>query len=138
MIQRLINWLALTPTERNVILFLTLTLVVGAAIRYYQASVPQNRQFDYTSVDSTFAVFQKRLASDSIRQAEGALKRVVNINRATKAELTTLPGIGDALADRIIRQREEQGAFETISDVQKIKGISKKKFEKLKPLIAVQ
>jgi competence protein ComEA len=138
MIQRLINWLALTRTERNVILFLTLTLVVGAAIRSYQDAFPPNRQFDYASVDSTFAVFQKRLASDSIRQEEGTSSRVININLATKAELTSLPGIGDALADRIIRQREEQGEFETISDLQKIKGISKKKFDKLKPLIAVQ
>jgi competence protein ComEA len=138
MIQRLINWLALTPTERNVILFLALTLVVGAAIRFYQETVPPNRQFDYTALDSTFAVFQKRLASDSIRQEEGASNRVVNINMATKSELTVLPGIGDVLADRIIRQREEQGEFETISDLQKVKGISKKKFEKLKPFIAVQ
>ncbi|MCX6142981.1 MAG: helix-hairpin-helix domain-containing protein [Ignavibacteriales bacterium] len=138
MIQRLINWLALTPTERNVILFLTLTLVIGAAIRFYQERISPDRQFDYASVDSTFAVFQKRVTSDSLRQNEGASNRVVNINMATKAELTSLPGIGDVLADRIIRQREEQGEFETISELQKVKGISKKKFEKLKPLIAVQ
>ena len=138
MIQRLINWLALTPTERNVILFLTLTLVIGAAIRFYQERFSPNRQFDYTSVDSTFAVFQKRVASDSLHQNEGASNRVVNINIATKAELTNLPGIGGVLADRIIRQREEQGEFESISELQKVKGISKKKFEKLKPLIAVQ
>ena len=138
MIQRLINWLALTPTERNVILFLTLTLVIGAAIRFYQERISPDRQFDYTSVDSTFAVFQKRVASDSIRREQGGPNRIININVATKAELTSLPGIGDVLADRIIRQREEQGEFESISELQKVKGISKKKFEKLKPLIAVQ
>jgi comEA protein len=137
MIHRLINWLALTPTERNVILFLTLTLVIGAAIRFYQDSVPSNRQFDYSAIDSTFAVFQKRVASDSVHQEMSASNRV-NINMATKTELTSLPGIGDVLADRIIRQREEQGEFETIADLQRVKGISKKKFEKLKPLIAVE
>jgi comEA protein len=138
MIQRLINWLALTPMERNVILFLTLTLVIGAAIRFYQEKISPDRQFDYRSVDSTFALFQKSVKSDSIRQHEGSSNRIVNINVATKAELTALPGIGDVLADRIIRQRDEQGEFETISELQNIKGISKKKFEKLKPLIAVQ
>ena len=137
MIHRLINWLALTPTERNVILFLTLTLVIGAAIRFYQDSVPSNRQFDYSAIDSTFAVFRKRVASDSVHQEMSASNRV-NINMATKTELTSLPGIGDVLADRIIRQREEQGEFETIADLQRVKGISKKKFEKLKPLIAVE
>ena len=138
MIQRLINWLSLTPTERNVILFLTLTLVIGAAIRFYQDAYPPNRQFDYSAVDSSFAVFQKRMPSDSLRREASEPNRLVNINLATKAELTGLPGIGDVLADRIISQREEQGGFETISDLQKIKGISKKKLDKLKPLIAVQ
>lgn len=138
MILRLISWPALTPMERNVILFLTLTLMVGAAIRFCQETVPPNRQFDYTAVDSTFAVFQKRVASDSIRQEGGAANRIANINSAPKAELTSLPGIGDVLADRIIRQREERGEYETISDLQKIKGISKKGFERLKQLIAIQ
>jgi len=121
-----------------VILFLTLTLVIGAAIRFYQETISPDRQFDYSSVDSTFAVFQKRVTSDSLRLNEGASNRVININIATKAELTSLPGIGDVLADRIIRQREEQGEFGTILELQKVKGISKKKFEKLRPLIAVQ
>jgi competence protein ComEA len=138
MIQRLINWLALTPTERNVILFLTLTLVVGAAIRYYQETVPPNRQFDYTAVDSAFAVFQKRVASDSVGGNETVSSRVININLASRAELTSLPGIGGVLADRIIRRREGEGEFESILDLQKIKGISKKKFDILKPLVTVQ
>ena len=138
MMERLVNWLSLTPTERRVIVFLTATLILGAAIRFYQEMVPSNRRFDYRALDSTFAVFQKRVTADSLHQNEGASNRAVNINIATKAELTSLPGIGDVLADRIIRQREEQGEFEMISELQKIKGISKKKFEKLKPLIAVQ
>jgi comEA protein len=138
MIRRLIDWLALTPTERNVILFLALTLVIGAAIRFYEESVPSNRTFDYTALDSTFAVFQKQVSVDTVHANDGATSRMVNINSATKAELTALPGIGDMLAERIIRQRQESGEFESILDLLKVKGISKKKFEKLKPLIAVQ
>ena len=61
MMERLVNWLALTPTERRVIMFLTATLILGAAIRFYQEMVPSNRQFDYHALDSTFAVFQSRL-----------------------------------------------------------------------------
>jgi competence protein ComEA len=138
MMERLVNWLSLTPTERRVIVFLTATLILGAAIRFYQEMVPSNRQFDYRALDSTFAVFQKQVASDSSRQASDDAPRLININEATKAELINLPGIGEVLADRIIRQREEQGEFETIADLQRVKGISKKKLEKLKPLIAVQ
>ena len=135
--ERLVNWLSLTPTERRVIVFLTATLILGAAIRFYQEMVPSNRQFDYHALDSTFAVFQKQVASDSSRQESDDGPRLININEATKAELINLPGIGEVLADRIIRQRDEQGEFETIADLQKVKGISKKKMEKLKPFIAV-
>jgi comEA protein len=138
MIRRLIDWLALTPTERTVILFLAITLAIGAAIRFYEDSVQSNRKFDYTAVDSTFALFQKQAPSDSTRSDRETASRIIDINAATKAEISGLPGIGSVLADRIIRHREESGGFETIEDLLNVKGISKKKFEKLKPLIAVQ
>jgi comEA protein len=138
MIRRLIDWLALTPTERTVILFLAITLAIGAAIRFYEDSVQSNRKFNYTAVDSTFALFQKQATSDSTRAGTESTSRIIDINAATKAELSGLPGIGSVLADRIIRYREESGGFEAIEDLRKVKGISQKKFEKLKPLIAVQ
>jgi len=48
----------------------------------------------------------------------------VNINTATAEELNTLPGIGPAYAERIIRHRQEQGPFENIEQIMEVKGIS--------------
>ncbi|OQB15964.1 MAG: ComE operon protein 1 [Firmicutes bacterium ADurb.Bin193] len=62
---------------------------------------------------------------------------IVNINTASRAELMTLNGIGEAYADRIITYRNENGGFEKIEDIMKIKGISTGRFEKIKDYICV-
>jgi len=48
-----------------------------------------------------------------------------------------LPGVGESTADKIILYRENHNGFRKIEDIMKIKGIGKKKFEKLKPYIKV-
>lgn len=63
---------------------------------------------------------------------------LININIANQAELDTLPGIGPALAERIIAYREANGPFQTIEDLKNISGIGDKKFADLQQLITVQ
>lgn len=63
-------------------------------------------------------------------------KAKVNLNRATSSELQTLPGIGPAMAARIIAFRETVAHFQSTTDLQKVKGIGPKTFEKLAPYIA--
>ena len=136
--QRLVNWLAMTRSEQRVILFLSTTLVVGAGIRLYQETYPSRRQFNYRTVDSSFAAFREQMAPDSVQQKMGGPGKLVNINNASKDELVALPGIGQTLAERIVLFRGNEGKFGSAEDLQKVKGISKKKFEKLKPLVSVQ
>ena len=62
---------------------------------------------------------------------------LTNINLATKIELLDLPGIGETYAERIIQYREENGPFETIEDIMKVKGIGESKFNDLKDKITV-
>ncbi len=85
------------------------------------------------------------LVEDSIRKTknkkskkEDALEgKVININIATKEELMALPGIGETMAERIITYRRDHNGFKKIEDIMKVKGIGKKKFEKLKKYITV-
>lgn len=63
---------------------------------------------------------------------------MININKAKIEELTELPGIGDAMAQRIIEYREENGDFQQIEDIQNVSGIGEAKFEKLKENICVK
>lgn len=63
---------------------------------------------------------------------------MVNINKATQTELETLPGIGPAMALRIIEHREENGNFENIEEIKNVKGIGDAKFENIKNNICVK
>lgn len=61
----------------------------------------------------------------------------VNINMATVAELETLPGIGPALAQRIVDYRTAHGPFSRIEDIKKVSGIGDKLFERIKDQITI-
>jgi competence protein ComEA len=61
----------------------------------------------------------------------------ININTATKDELVALPGIGPAKAQAIVDYRKAHGPFKTVEELKDVKGIGAKRFEKLKPDLAV-
>ena len=61
----------------------------------------------------------------------------VNLNQATKEELMTLTGIGEAKAVAIIAYREENGKFQKIEDLMNITGIKEGVFEKIQSQICV-
>ena len=61
----------------------------------------------------------------------------VNLNTATIAELESLPGIGTNTAKAIVDFRKHSGPFQRVEDLLAIKGISKTKFEKLRPYVTV-
>lgn len=56
----------------------------------------------------------------------------VNINTATKDELMTISGIGEARANAIISYREENGNFEKIEDIMNVSGIGQSLYDKIK------
>ena len=61
----------------------------------------------------------------------------VNLNRATKDELMTLPGIGESRAEAIIAYREETGWISAPEELMNVSGIAEKMYEKIADLIEV-
>jgi competence protein ComEA len=61
----------------------------------------------------------------------------ISINYASKAELDKLPGIGPALAEKIVEYRQANGNFRDISELKKVPGVSEAKFNGLKEKIAL-
>lgn len=63
--------------------------------------------------------------------------RPVNINIATQTELESLPGIGPAIAQKIIEYRQQFGPFEKIDEIKAVNGIGEAKFDQIKDYITV-
>lgn len=61
----------------------------------------------------------------------------ININTADAAVLDNLPGIGPAMAQRIIDYRQEHGRFKSTSELIQVSGIGEKTFAKLKDRVTV-
>jgi competence protein ComEA len=53
-------------------------------------------------------------------------------------QLVELPGIGEAVAARIVAYREENGSFGKIEELMNVRGIGEKTFLRLRPLIFVE
>lgn len=75
---------------------------------------------------------------DGLPSTEQDTPARININTASKEMLCTLPGIGEAKAESIIRYREKNGAFQTPSDIMQVEGIKEKAYLKLKDNITVE
>ena len=69
--------------------------------------------------------------------APGASRGHIDLNRATQAELESLPGIGPKLAEEIIRYRTN-ARFTAVSDVMNVSGIGQKRYEAIANLVIVR
>lgn len=69
----------------------------------------------------------------------GAVKAfIVDLNDGTSAEFAHLPGIGAVLAERIVAHRTAHGAFRRVEDLVLVPGIGEKRFQQLRPFVAVR
>lgn len=102
----------LTNSERRVLIFIVIVLVVGSLAGFLREEPPRAE-----IKSSPFPI---------------------NVNTATRKELVLLPYIGEVIAERIIEYRRKNEGFKTKKEILKIKGIGKIKFEKIKDKIYVE
>ena len=61
----------------------------------------------------------------------------VDLNIAGKAELMTLDGIGEKLAERIIAYRETHGGFASVEELLNVEGIGETRLEAIRDQVTV-
>jgi competence protein ComEA len=62
----------------------------------------------------------------------------IDLNAATPEELCLLPGIGPAMAGRVVELRRQRGRFTHVEELLDVRGIGPKTLSKLKPLVSVR
>lgn len=90
---------------------------------------------DHTEAEQFLEALEAEQVLLEARQTESSL---INLNTATKEQLMTLTGIGEAKAKDIIAYREEYGGFQNIEEIMKVPGIKEAAFAKIKNDIVVK
>jgi len=62
----------------------------------------------------------------------------IDLNKASEEQLMTVPGIGEAIAKRIVTFRDEHGPFRRVEDLMRVKGIGEKSLERIRPYVKVE
>ncbi len=159
--------LAVTATEAAALLFAAGLLLAGLGVRTWQGQAVPYAPEHYAALDADFEARTATLradaaAPDSARAAardtppEGAAPVAaamgepeapraakpgpvrMNLNTASESLLQRLPGIGPALAGRIVAYRAAHGDFAQPGHLVRVKGIGPKTFEKLEPYLFVE
>lgn len=78
------------------------------------------------------------VASERAPHAPPAIAVKIDINTAAQAELELLPGVGPALAARIVEERARGGRFTRVEDLGRVRGIGPKTIERLRAHVRVE
>ena len=76
-------------------------------------------------------------AAAMAQKAKSPSTEKVNLNTASVDQLETLPGVGPAMAKKIVEHRSKNGKFTKVEEILNIKGIGEKKFQKMKDRLTV-
>ncbi len=90
---------------------------------------------------ATYCVRTSRWGADPIeleRQPEHVLDYKIDLNSATWVEWAQLPGIGPVLANRIVEDRKQNGPFRDVHELDRVKGIGRKKIEAIQAFVRTE
>jgi len=119
----------MTKQEKIVIWFLVGLLVLGLVVKFYKA-----RAANVNLKVEKISAGPGKIDVEKIAKEKGLIK----INTAVAADFARLPGIGQALAQRIVDYRDKNGVFFVKEDLKKVRGIGEKKYEAIKDYITVE
>ena len=129
------RWIANPADPLNQLLNQQLSHVVDS-LTAAKKSIQETRDSS-SSIDTNSFVPQMVFHPPSKYQKKEMPKAPIDVNIATKQELMRLPGVGEKMAENIIQYRSTK-KFGKTDDMMLVKGIGKKKFEKMKNFVTVE
>lgn len=114
-----------TKTEKILLILTAVFLLLMLALLFHARA---------GGAAGSYAVETERVASSSELTPDVT---PVDINTAGTEELATLPGIGEKLAERIVKYRADNGDFASVDDLLNVSGIGEGKLEALRDYVSV-
>lgn len=144
----------MTRDESRAVAFLAVLLLLAAAARIVNRPAPVAITASPIDVAALRSAGQALAAQQAPRtpKARSSVRRPeppppvriepsvgpLDINRASFEEIDRLPGIGPAVAGRIVARRDSLGRYRRIEELDSVKGIGPALLEKIRPLIVVR
>jgi competence ComEA-like helix-hairpin-helix protein len=123
----------LSSDERRALAIILGLLLVASAVRWVER--PTQILADAPPVDLVALEESSRLAKPPPRT--GPPTQPIDPNAASLHELQRLPGVGPAMAQRIIEAREEGGAFTHLEDMRRVRGIGEGVLGRIEPYVGL-
>lgn len=145
--------IAITDTEATACLVLIAIIGIGTIIRSFGSAKAEVDHEYYATLDAAFTESAERVIETTPEEAieteevrnEQRTRRTpqrlapvrLDPNSASAALLQRLPGIGPALAGRVIDYRTMHGPFSRPQDLMRVSGIGPRIFERISPYIVI-
>lgn len=111
-------WLGINHSDQLMIGVIMLVLISLLTIRWYQTG----------AVERSSLLISRETPVPGYR---------IDLNSAAWPELTQLDGIGPAMAQRIVEDRDRHGPFQSVDDLTRVKGIGPKLLERNRPWLRI-
>lgn len=112
----------LEKREIFIVSFLLILLIIGLFLGFYQEKTPSVNVKVNSFIPDIDVQWQPKK---------------ININEADAKSLTTLHGIGESLANRMLEYRSQNGYFRSTEELKKVKGVGEKLFDRIKDKVCI-
>jgi len=127
----------MTSDERRALAFVALLLALAAGARLVRRDPPVEWAGEAVDTDSLEALARARKEEADRRSRPLAPGERIDPNTASEEELDRLPGVGPALARRIVEARETGGPFRSVDDLSRVRGIGPTALRRLAPHLEI-
>jgi competence protein ComEA len=133
--------MVLTTLEKLTFTLLAIGILVGSALIVIQIQTHHSRnQATLQEVRQIEALTPRDILEKDYEPPELAVNEAskLNVNQASVADLSALPGMSRALANHLIEYRQEKGEIKDLNELSTLKGLTKKKFTALSRLLTLK